>query len=132
MPRLLDPISTVAIILGAYDWTSPTLARAPSFRRSAGHFQNYLTTLPPNGLGLQPDLVLNLFDDPSPAGVQLTRIRNTVRNFIREAKEADQPITDVLIYYIGHGSCHDGLHLHLLVKDSSEGMEEQSSIAASA
>jgi hypothetical protein len=75
--------------------------------------------------------MLNLFDDPSPAGTQLGRIRDTVRSFVREGREAERPISDVLIYYVGHGSVDNSGHLHLLVKDSSEGMEEQSSIAAS-
>ena len=130
MTRLLNPTGTVAIVLGAYDWTKAGLVSAPSFRRSAAQLHRYLLTPAPHGSELQPDLILNLFDDPSPAGAQLVRIRDTVRNFIRESKEAEHPITDVLIYYVGHGSVDDGGHLHLLVKDSSEGIEEQSSIAA--
>jgi hypothetical protein len=132
MPRLLEPTSTVAVILGAYDWTGAGLPRAPSFRRSAAQCHRYLTTPPPHGLGLQPDLVLDLFDDPQPASAQLVRLRDAVRSFIREGKEAARPITDVFIYYIGHGSCQDGQHLYLLVRTSAEGMEEQSSISASA
>src|SRR6266446_974470 len=58
--------STVAIILGAYDWTKSGLPSAPSFRRSAHDFHRYLVTESPYGLGLQPDLVINLFNDPSP------------------------------------------------------------------
>jgi hypothetical protein len=130
MPRLLNPTGTVAIILGAYDWTKSGLVSAPSFRRSAAQLHRYLLTLAPYGLGLQPDLILNLFDDPSPAGAQLVRIRDTVRSFVRESREGEHPITDVLIYYVGHGSVDDRGHLHLLVKDSSEGIEQQSSIAA--
>jgi len=130
MPRLLDPAGTVAIIIGAYDWTKAGLVNAPSFRRSAAQLNRYLLTTAPYGLGLEPDLILNLFDDPSPAGAQLVRIRDTVRSLVRENKETERPITDVLIYYVGHGTVDYGGHLHLLVKDSSEGIEEQSSIAA--
>ena len=129
MPRLLDPTGTVAIIFGAYDWTKAGLVSAPSFRRSAAQLHRYLLAFVPYGLGLQPDLILNLFDDPSPAGTQLVRIRDTVRSLVRESREAEHPVTDVLIYYVGHGSVYYGGHLHLLVKDSSEGIEEQSSIA---
>ena len=131
MPQLLDPTSTVAIILGAYDWTKSGLPSAPSFRRSAHDFHRYLVTQAPYGLGLQPDLIINLFNDPSPAGAQLARIRDEIRSFVREGKEGNRPIRDVLIYYLGHGSCEGGGPLHFLVRDTSEGIEEQSSITAS-
>ena|SRR5271170_1065620 len=109
---LLESASTVAIILGAYDWTRAGLPRTPSFRRSAAYYQNYLLTQRPNGLGIEPDQVLNLFNDPSPAGEQLDRVHDHITNFISEAKETDFPIRDVMIYYVGHGSCDEG-HLHL-------------------
>jgi hypothetical protein len=128
MPRLLDPTSTVAIILGASDWTSAGLGSAPSFKRSATDYHSYLLSPAPHGLGLQPDLVLNLFDDPAPPGPQLVRVRDTVWSFIRNGEEAGQPITDLLIYYIGYGN-YRGRHLYLLVRASSEGTKAQSSIA---
>ena len=128
MPRLLDPAGTVAIILGAHDWTGINLPRAPSFRRSAAHFHRYLLASPPVGLGLEPDLLLDMFDDPSPAETQLERISDMVRGFVRERGDTSRPISDLLIYYVGHGTCDAGRHLHLLVRRSREGMEEQSSI----
>lgn len=127
MPRLLDPGSTVAVILGAHDWSRVNLPSAPSFRRSAAHLHAYLLGGSPRGLGLEPDMVLNLFDDPSPAGAQLVRISDTVRGLVRERRDTDRPIKDLLIYYVGHGTCDLGGHLHLLVRDSREGIEEQSS-----
>jgi hypothetical protein len=127
VPRLLDPVSTAAIILGASDWTSAGLGSAPSFQRSATDYHSYLLSPAPHGLGLQPDLVLNLFDDPSPPGPQLVRVRDTVWSFICKGKKAGQPITDLLIYYIGYGS-YRGRHLYLLVRASSEGTKAQSSI----
>jgi hypothetical protein len=130
MPRLLDPSGTVAIILGAHDWSKAGLSNAPSFRRSAAQLHRYLLNPSPRGLELEPDLVLSLFDDPSPASVQLGRIRDAVRALIRERSSEDRAINDVLIYYVGHGAFDDSGHLHLLVRDSSEGIEAQSSIAA--
>ena len=128
MPRLLDPGGTIAIILGAHDWTGINLPPAPSFRRSAAHFHRYLLASPPTGFGLEPDLLLDLFDDPSPAETQLERISDMVRGFVRERRDTGGPIRDLLIYYVGHGICELGRHLHLLVRRSREGMEEQSSI----
>ena len=132
MLRLLDPHTTVAVILGAQDWTRAGQTRAPSFRRSAGRWAAYLIEQHPRGLGLEPDLVLNLFDDPSSANDQLLRIRDTIGDIVRERRDTSQSIRDVLIYYIGHGTCESGRHLHLLVRNSSKGMEEQSSIATPA
>jgi TPR repeat protein len=129
MPRLLDPSGTLAIILGAHDWSKAGLSNAPSFRRSAAQFHRYLLNLSPHGLELEPDLILSLFDDPSPASAQLGRIRDAVRTLTRERSSEARPINDVLIYYIGHGAFNDSGHLHLLVRDSSEGIEAQSSIA---
>jgi hypothetical protein len=130
MPRLLDPTGTVAIIVGAYDWTRAGLGRAPSFRRSAAHYQNYLLAAQPSGLGIQPDRVLNLFDDPSPASDQLDRIHDHITDLVCEAKETDRRVRDVLIYYVGHGS-YDHESLCLLVRHSSMGREEQSSLSVS-
>jgi hypothetical protein len=129
MPRLLDPSGTLAIILGAHDWTKAGLPIAPSFRRSAAQFHRYLLNPFPHGLDLEPDFVLNLFDDPAPAGAQLARIRDTIRSLVRERGNEDRPVRDILIYYVGHGASEERGHLHLLVRDTSEGIEAQSSIA---
>jgi hypothetical protein len=99
--RLLNPTSTAAVVLGAHDWTEAGMGRAPSFLRSARNIVRYLYN--PAGLGLEPELVLDLFDDPSSAGDQLARIRDTLDIQLRERREAGCPVTDVLIYYIGHG-----------------------------
>jgi hypothetical protein len=132
MSRLLKSSATMAVILGAQDWSLAGLGKAPSFRRSAAYFHKYLLMPPPEGLGLEPDLVLNLFDDPTPASEQLTRIREVVQELIPERKDAEKPIEDILIYYVGHGSCNASRHLHLLVKDSRQGLEEDSSIGTPA
>ena len=128
MRRLLDPVSTCAVILGAHDWTQIGLPQALSFLRSAEGCYRYMLLQPPDGLGLQPDVVLNLFDDSSSASTQLIRISDTIGGFVRDTRDTGQPLRDVLIYYIGHGTCESGSHLHLLVRDSRKGIEEQSSI----
>src|ERR1700678_4221803 len=95
---LLNPVSTAAVILGAHDWTEANLGRAPSFLRSARQVVAYLYD--PRGLGLDPELVLDLFDDPSGAGDQLARIRDSLDTMVRDRCEAEHPITDVLLYYV--------------------------------
>ena len=120
MNRLLDPLSTVAIIFGASEWPKQQdLKPARSFRRSAALIQTYLLAKPPHGLGLYSDLVLNLFNDPTPAEEQLERIEVTVSGHVQEPLDKNHPIRDILLYYIGHGNCeHD--ELHFLVRNSGK------------
>lgn len=131
MERLLSPKSTVAVIFGAHDWARAGLQNAPSFRRSAAQFQRYLLGASPFGLGLEPDLLLYMFDDPSPAGAQLTRIGETITDLVRERRETLQRIKDILVYFIGHATFDDG-HLNFLVRDTRQGIEAQTGIAAPA
>ncbi len=126
--RLLSPSSTAAIILGAHDWTYAGLGRAPSFLRSARYVVRYRYDRA--GLGLDPELVLDLFDDTSGAGDQLARVRETLDFLLRERRDAGRPVTDVLVYYIGHGYIDDQGHLSLLVRRSHRGMEAETGIKA--
>ena len=131
MEQLLSPKSTVAVIFGAHDWTRAGLQNAPSFRRSAAQFQRYLLAASPFGLGLEPDLLLYMFDDPSPAGAQLSRISETITDLVRERRQTPQRIKDILVYFIGHATVDDG-HLDFLVRDTRQGIEAQTGIAAPA
>ena len=127
-PRLLDPGSTAAVLLGASDWTEAGLGRAPSFRRSAKGVFSYL--IGSEGLGLDPEMVLDLFDDPAPAGEQLARVLDTLDELLRERRDAGRPVKDVLLYYVGHGSTDDAGHLALLVRRSRKGVEAETGIKA--
>jgi hypothetical protein len=131
MKRILDPSSTIAVIFGASEWEHAGLPVAPSFRRSAARLMQYLLAPEPRGHGLDPDLALNLFDDPSPPSDILHRMREEIRRRVSERKIEGRPINDILLYYIGHGELDDQRHLHLLVRDTKHGMEIETSIAAS-
>jgi tetratricopeptide (TPR) repeat protein len=126
--RLLNPSSTAAVVLGAHDWTEAGLGRAPSFLRSARRVVAYLYD--PAGLGLDPELVLDLFDDPAGAGDQLARVRDTLDVQLRERRHAGNPVSDLLVYYIGHGFTDDGGHLSMLVRRSRRGLEAETGIKA--
>ena len=113
-PRLLNPTSTAAVVLGAHDWSEAGLGRAPSFLRSARSIVRYLYES--SGLGLDPELVLDLFDDTAGAGEQLARLRDTLDMQLRDRREGGRPVTDILVYYIGHGYTDDQGQLCLLVR----------------
>ncbi len=127
--RFLAPQSTAAVILGSHDWTGAGLGRAPAFLRAAKEFVRYL--IDSAGLGLDPSLVLDLFDDPAPAGEQLVRLRDTFDVLLRERRDEGRPVADVLVYYVGHGQTDDQGHLSLLVRSSHRGMESETGIRAS-
>jgi len=100
------------------------MSRAPSFLRSAKGVVAYL--IDSVSLGLDPTLVLDLFDDTASAGDQLARIRDTLDTLLRERREEARPVADLLIYYVGHGHTDDQGHLSLLVRRSRRGMEAES------
>lgn len=126
--RLLEADTTAAVILGASDWRDIGLGLAPSFRRSVRGIQRYL--FDHNGLSLDPELVLDLFDDPAPAAEQLARLRDTLDELLRERREAGRPVADLLIYYVGHGITDDAGRLTLLVRRSRKGLEAETGIKA--
>jgi len=124
--RLLNPGSTAAVILGAHDWTGVGLERAPSFRRSAKRIVRHLYD--PAGLGLDPELVLDLFDSTTSADDQLAELQQTLSQHVRERRETGQPLTDILLYYIGHGHPDDAGQLSLLVRHSRKNLEVETGI----
>ena len=127
--RLLNPSSTAAVVLGAHDWSEAGLGRAPSFLRSARSIVRYLYD--PAGLGLDPELVLDLFDDTAAAGDQLARMRDTLNVLLRARQETGRPVADVLVYYVGHGYTDDQNQLSLLVRRSRQALEAETGIKAS-
>ena len=127
-PRLLASESTAAIILGADDWTEAGLNTAPSFRRSAKGIAQYLVDR--GGLGLDASLLIDLFNSREDAGSQLAEIRDTLDRLLRERRDEGRPVTDLLLYYVGHGQTDDQGHLSLLVRRTRRGMEIETSIGA--
>jgi Caspase domain/Sel1 repeat len=125
---LLNAASTAAVIMGASDWRAAALAAAPSFRRSAKAVLRLLVGQNFPGLGLDPELVLDFFDDPAPAAEQLAELRDRLDELLRDRQSQGQPVVDLFFYYVGHGITDAQAHLTLLVRGSRKGMEAETSI----
>jgi hypothetical protein len=125
---LLAADATAAVVLGASDWRAAGLGEAASFRRSAKGVVAWLYDR--GGLGLAPDLVLDLFDSPESAGEQLARIRDTLDSWLRDRRERGTPVADVLVFYVGHGHSDEKGTLSLLVRDSRRNLEAETGIKA--
>jgi hypothetical protein len=84
----------VAIILGAGSFPNAGLPGPPSFEQSAKAFRDYLQAS--DGFDLPDGHLLDLFDSTDAASGQSIRIIEFL---------ARQPpfVTDVIIYYVGHG-----------------------------
>jgi tetratricopeptide (TPR) repeat protein len=92
----------LAIVFGASEWPDhPEFHAAPSFRRSASEFIDYLRGQ--NGLNLSRRNVKVLFDSFDDAPDIVRQMYSFIRDRRKEAAELGRPITDLLIYYIGHG-----------------------------
>ncbi|MGO7443600.1 endolytic transglycosylase MltG [Rhizobium ruizarguesonis] len=105
------------IIFGASEWPNDPdrFVGAQQFHNSAAHFRQYC--LSPAGLNLRPDAVLDLFDDDRPASSQDRNIYKFLTGF--EARSG-LPLTDIIIYYVGHGTFSESDRTYcLLVRDTN-------------
>jgi hypothetical protein len=100
------PLTTdiAAVILGASSWPDhPNLTASEAFQKSAERFRSYL--LDANGLGLREANLLWLFDNNKSAD----EIDRAIGDFLKEkGHEAPAQLTDVIIYYTGHGGFTEG------------------------
>jgi hypothetical protein len=101
--RLLEPGYSAAVLLGAQIWPeNPTLNGGPAFADSAAGMESYICS--DIGLRLDPDRdVLNLFDADVEASEQLNAIGKFLREWVERSGGGQTALTDLLIYYVGHG-----------------------------
>lgn len=119
---VLQGETTVAIILGADDWSRSGLGSSEAFANSANAIRNYL--LDTATLHLPRSNLLDLFNDNRDASAQVTVIGRFLRTRIFRNDETSEKITDVLIYYTGHGALHQSSNEYfLLVKNTEAGFE---------
>ena len=72
MIRVLEPSSTLAVIIGAHDWSLAGLDTSKAFSNSAAAISEYLSSA--QHLGLTTENICNLFDDERGASDQLKQV----------------------------------------------------------
>jgi hypothetical protein len=98
------------VILGASEFRSDRFHSNPSFLRSKEAFKGAVIAS-----GIPSDRVLDLFNTKVLAGPLADRIDAFMR--------LHQPITDVIIYYCGHGDFTDGNDFYLALAETRKGRE---------
>jgi len=119
--ELLTPQSTLVVVLGADDWQAAGLESSEAFGNSARAVLDYFG---PDYRGYPADNILNLFNDPRDASAQVTAIRRFLRSRIIQHGDEKAGITDIVIFYTGHGAFHQTNNEYfLLVRNSEAGLE---------
>lgn len=95
------PATTLAILLGASEFPKAGLTSSPSFLHSARDFATCL--LDERYFGLPRANLLDRFDSEQSADPLDEEISEFLRTRQAQARVAGQPITDLLVYYVGHG-----------------------------
>jgi uncharacterized caspase-like protein len=129
-PFVSSPHTTLAIVLGASKWPFyPQSSPAPSFRDSARDMAAYLGST--RGLGLPPENLLVSIDSPDEPSAILRQMRGFIRNRREELKaSAEQPVADLIFYYVGHGAFDSGRDFDLTLRSTDVADPNASSIMA--
>ena len=120
---------TLAVVLAASEWPAyPEFSPAASFRRSAQDIADYICSS--SGMGLPSANVRVQID----AFEGAAEIMHGVRRFIRQRREHlkayGKPVTDLLLYYVGHGGFGEGNAFFLSVRATDEDDPLSTSITA--
>jgi tetratricopeptide (TPR) repeat protein len=117
----------LVVILGASAWPESTLTAKAQFANSADAFRKY--ALSPQGLSMNTDCLLDLFDSNEPPSRQIKMIGSFFEQRLSVAKQDSEPITDLLVYYVGHGSfAENGNKYILALRSTTKGFENASSL----
>jgi hypothetical protein len=128
--KLLERGRTAAVLLGAQSWPHAGLKGGASFYRSAQGIKSYL--LSSTGLGLKGEDILDLFDSEKSASEQLKAIGNFLAKRMLCSDAHKKSLTDIFIYYVGHGSFVENTNEFLmLVKNSDPNFDTECILARS-
>ncbi|MEK7989415.1 MAG: phosphoribosyltransferase family protein [Thiotrichaceae bacterium] len=105
---------TIAIILGANDWPHWTdldsIPNNNAFKNAANEFKEYITGV----LRIPYSDILDLFD----SDLTLLSIDKEIERFLK-VRSSDKAYTDVILYYVGHGTI-DQNQFAVLLKSSEK------------
>lgn len=124
--------TTLVVILGASSFPkAPSFTSSEAFRRSAEGFRDYL--LSSEGFGLPRENLLDLFDSLLSDSTLDEEVAKFLQQRTNQPKEANTPVRDVLVYYVGHGGFSDnGSDYFLAIRDTRDGNEYYTSYAIKA
>ncbi len=126
--RLPHPQATLAVILGASEFPKSQLSPSAAFRLSAERFHEYLTAK--DKFNLPTSNLLNLFDNPSAATDLDEQVGSFLNERIAAQRDGDFPVSDLIIYYVGHGGfSEDGSQYFLALRDTRSRNKLMSSYA---
>jgi hypothetical protein len=122
----LSPDATLAIILGAHEWSMPQMVASQAFLTSAQKIRDYL--LSSHFIHLPSEHLLDLFDDPRTGPDQVVVLGRWIAEKAVAAHERHSEIANVIIYYVGHGSFIGGDEYYLVVRGTEVDYEPQTGI----
>jgi tetratricopeptide (TPR) repeat protein len=103
----------LALVFGASAWPDyPEFHPAPSFLRSAEGIIQYLHAA--DGLNLPRRNIALFFDDPDASPTLIRHMRDFLRKRREETEARGFPISDLLLYYVGHGGFASDLNTFFL------------------
>jgi hypothetical protein len=117
MSETPSPESTLVIVLGASTFPYGGLTSSESFKRSANRLHAYLVSK--DGFGLPQENLFDLFDEDLPASRMDGAVADFLQSRMKQLTEANTRVTDLIVYYVGHGGfSEDGAGYYLAIKDS--------------
>ncbi len=123
---MLSPIreNSLVILLGAHEFPhAPRIPASNAFSACHDAIRDYFLSWDGFGLGDSENL-LDLFDSSLNNTEMNSRIVKWLQERIEAAKEQQKPITDVFVYYTGHGGLKEGSKDYYLAIRSTNQDEE--------
>jgi hypothetical protein len=128
--RSIPPGRTLAILLGAAEFPDSTLEGSVAFSNAAAKVSNYL--LDESGFALPGENLLSLFNlDHSPYDLDRS-IYKFLTQRIEETNQTAQPVSDLIIYYVGHGFFDENQDYRLAIRRTADRNMQVSSLAITA
>jgi hypothetical protein len=122
---MLSPTQTLLVIFGADNWPRLDLKGSEHFSNSARAFKTYFTDV----LGVVELNVLDLFNSDLEGGRQVVACGLWLRQRITETAETSNPITDIIIFYTGHGDYLETKNeFYMPVAGTTAGLEMQTAL----